>query len=282
MSHWAIVAAVYGAVLAASALARPVPRRFLAASACLAYLLLALGAGTMRQNIWIGLAAPAALLLGGYWLSGLLFHTPQRRLEKWLLESDRTLFRAMSLDAAIERAPQWTLELLEASVRVDLSRDRRRGDCSGDCGSRGAGAVLDAGAVRGAGVLRVAPVDPHASPASVGAGRSDRTPEPQAAAAERAGPRCRQRAGQHAAERARGRGGGRSPCAAAGQPAAWSVTWLWPARSHSRRSPAAITTRWIAWRARSSPCSPGRRSEAAPSSRAARRLPSLPFRAAGG
>ena len=115
MSHWAIVAAVYGAVLAASALVRPVPRRFLTASACLAYLLLALGADSMRQSIGVGLVAPPMLLLGGYWLSGLLFHAPQRRLEQWLLQSDRTLFRAVSLDAAMQRAPQWTLELLEAS-----------------------------------------------------------------------------------------------------------------------------------------------------------------------
>jgi hypothetical protein len=115
MSPWAMVATGYGAVLAGSALVLPVPHRFLTASACIAYLLLALGAGTMRENIWVGLAAPAALLLGGYWLSGLLFHAPQSRLERWLLESDRAVFRAISLDSALQRAPLWTLELLEAS-----------------------------------------------------------------------------------------------------------------------------------------------------------------------
>lgn len=115
MSHWAMVAAGYGAVLAVSALVRPIPRRVVAASACLAYLLLALAAGTLRQNLWVGLAAPGALLLSGYWLSGLLFHAPQARLEQWLLKSDTRLFHALALDDGLQRAPRWLLELLEAS-----------------------------------------------------------------------------------------------------------------------------------------------------------------------
>jgi membrane-associated phospholipid phosphatase len=115
MSPWALVAAVYGAVLAASALVRPVPRRLLAASACLAYALVALGAGTMRQNVWVNLIAPAALLLAGYWLSGLFFHAPQRWLEARLLAADRALFRAVALDSILRRAPHWTIELLEGA-----------------------------------------------------------------------------------------------------------------------------------------------------------------------
>lgn len=114
MAPWAMIAAGYGAALAGCALGLRVPHRVLTASACIAYLLLALGAGTLRENIWVGLSAPAALLLGGYWLSGLLFHAPQSGLERWLLESDRAVFRAIALDSALQRAPLWTLELLEA------------------------------------------------------------------------------------------------------------------------------------------------------------------------
>jgi PAP2 superfamily protein len=115
MSAWAIVAAVYGGALAAAALVRPLRRRLVTISACLAYVLLALGAGTIRQSLWFGLIAPAALLLSGYWLSGLFFHAPQRWLETRLLEFDRRLFGAASVDAMLQRAPHWTLELLEGA-----------------------------------------------------------------------------------------------------------------------------------------------------------------------
>src|SRR5262245_33865594 len=115
MSPWAIVAAVYGAVLGGAALVLPVRRRFLAASACVAYVWLAIGLGTLPQQLWITLLAPAALLLLGYWLSALLFREAQPSLEAWLLASDRRLFRALAIDSILERAPHWMLELLEAA-----------------------------------------------------------------------------------------------------------------------------------------------------------------------
>ena len=115
MSPWAIVAAAYGAVLLGAAMLLPIPRRFVTVWACVAYLLLALGAGAMPRTMWVSLALPAALLLGGYWLSGFFFHAPQQWLEMRLLALDRRVFRATALDSVLERAPRWALEVLEGS-----------------------------------------------------------------------------------------------------------------------------------------------------------------------
>ena len=115
MPVWALVSAGYAAVLTVTALARPVRRRLPTVSAAVAYGLLALGAGTLPDNLWVSLIAPAALLLGGYWLSGLFFHAPQPWLETWLRRSDRRLFDALALDDRLRRAPAWTLETLEGA-----------------------------------------------------------------------------------------------------------------------------------------------------------------------
>jgi hypothetical protein len=115
MPHWALVAVVYGLVLTAAALILPIRKRLLTASACLAYVLLAAGAGTVPSSLWLTLTIPAALLLGGYWLSGLFFQRPQGWLEAWLLRCDRSLFRLTSLDDFLNGAPLVLLELLEAS-----------------------------------------------------------------------------------------------------------------------------------------------------------------------
>jgi hypothetical protein len=57
--------------------------------------------------------APGALLLVGYWLPGKLFTAPDRRLEGWLLETDRRWARPLL--AAEARIPRWLREFLELS-----------------------------------------------------------------------------------------------------------------------------------------------------------------------
>lgn len=119
MAIWGIVAGLYGLVLAAAALALPIARRPLAATASLAYALVALAAGSLESWFWIQLLIPGALLLGGYWLSGFFFRAPQPWLEQALLASDRRVFDALGLNRALGAAPRWVLELLEASYAAD-------------------------------------------------------------------------------------------------------------------------------------------------------------------
>ena len=115
MALWAIVAATYGLMLLLTALVQPIGRRPIAAVACLAYSLVALGFGTLVSSIWVQLFVPGALLLTGYWLSGFFFRAPQPWLERFLLQSDRAIFRAARVDSLLRRAPRWVLEVLEAS-----------------------------------------------------------------------------------------------------------------------------------------------------------------------
>ena len=115
MAVWAVIAGVYGLVLAVAAGLQPIRRRLLAGSAAFGYSLLAFGAGTLPPRLWTELVLPGALLLAGYWLSGFYFRDPQPRLERWLLELDRRAFRCLSLDRLLERSPRWVLELLELS-----------------------------------------------------------------------------------------------------------------------------------------------------------------------
>jgi membrane-associated phospholipid phosphatase len=119
MTGWGVVAGVYGLVLATAAFCLPIARRHVAAAACVAYSLVALGSGTLVSSFWIQLLVPGALLLGGYWLSGFFFRDPQPWLERYLLQSDARVFRALGIDSALARAPQWVLELLEASYAAD-------------------------------------------------------------------------------------------------------------------------------------------------------------------
>ena len=119
MAGWGIVAGVYGLALAISALAQPIHRRAIALVACIAYALIAVGAGTLVSWLWVQLLVPGALLLGGYWLSGFFFRDPQPWLERFLRESDAAVFRTLGLSNALARAPRWTLDLLEASYAAD-------------------------------------------------------------------------------------------------------------------------------------------------------------------
>ena len=119
MTLWALVAATYGLTLAAAALFQPIKRRPIATVACLSYALVALGAGTLVSSFWVQLFVPGAFLLVGYWLSGFFFRDPQPWLERFLLQSDRTVFQAAQVDRLLRRAPGWVLELLEASYAAD-------------------------------------------------------------------------------------------------------------------------------------------------------------------
>ena len=114
MTIWAAAATIYGGILAVAALVHPIRRRAVAAAACIAYSLAALGSGTLPHSLWTELLVPALLLLPGYWLSGFFFRDPQPRLESWLLESDRRLFAIGRVKRWLARSPRWILEAVEA------------------------------------------------------------------------------------------------------------------------------------------------------------------------
>ncbi len=124
MSMWAVVASLYGAVLTAAALARPVRRRPVAVCGALAYGLTALAVGSLPLSPSTELVAPAAFLLTGYWLSGLFFTTPQPGVERALLRLDRAVFDQLDVDRRLCRAPRWwheALELAYVSVHVAVA-----------------------------------------------------------------------------------------------------------------------------------------------------------------
>jgi hypothetical protein len=114
MPAWMWVAVGYGVLLAVAALMGGLRRRWLVASTAVAYSLLACAGASLAGARWAALVVPAVLLLGGYWLSGFFFQNPQAWLEAWLLRSDRRAFGVLGIDWWLARAPQWTLELLEA------------------------------------------------------------------------------------------------------------------------------------------------------------------------
>jgi membrane-associated phospholipid phosphatase len=111
VAFWGLAAGVYGLVMAFAALTQRSARRHLIFVAALAYALVSIGAATMVGSWWVNLFAPGGLLLSGYWLSGLLFHSPQSWLEAWLLRTDR----AVGADQWQGRLPRVIAELLEAS-----------------------------------------------------------------------------------------------------------------------------------------------------------------------
>ena len=119
MTTWAWIAGLYGLVLMIAALVMPIRRRALAAAVCAAFALTALAVGTLGGNFWVQFFAPGLQLLVGYWLSGFFFRDPQPWLERALLDSDAHLFRAWGIDRWLPRAPQWILEVLEASYAAD-------------------------------------------------------------------------------------------------------------------------------------------------------------------
>jgi hypothetical protein len=115
VTFWGIAAAIYGLVMVVAALAQPIARPHIAMSAALAYSLAGAGAATLWTSFWINLLVPGALLLAGYWLSGLMFRAPQRWLEEWLLRTDR----ALGADKWMRRLPRPAAEFLEACYAAD-------------------------------------------------------------------------------------------------------------------------------------------------------------------
>ncbi len=119
MAPWAWIAGGYGVFLMLPAVTFPgVARRPMVLVACGAYALIAFGSGTL-DGFWIHLLVPAGLLLGGYWLSGLFFHAPQRWLEAWLFSSDRRVFDRFAVDRRLAAAPAVLLEALEGAYAAD-------------------------------------------------------------------------------------------------------------------------------------------------------------------
>lgn len=115
MALWGIAAAAYGLVMAVAAVTQPIARRPVAVAASLAYALVAAGAATLTASLWINLVVPGALLLGGYWLSGLMFRAPQAWLEEWLLRTDR----ALGAHHWMSHLPRPVVEFLEACYAAD-------------------------------------------------------------------------------------------------------------------------------------------------------------------
>ena len=121
MTVWAAAAASFGAILAVAALALPIRRRAVAATACGAYALAAIGSSTLPRALWLELITPAVLLLAGYWLSGFFFRDPQPWLEAFLLRSDAQLMDRAGLKGWLQRSPRWVLEALEACYAADYA-----------------------------------------------------------------------------------------------------------------------------------------------------------------
>ena len=64
---------------------------------------------TAASPVLHGWVYPPALLLLGYWTSGVLFHTPMTHLERTLCALDQ----AVNVDGAMRATPPWLRELLE-------------------------------------------------------------------------------------------------------------------------------------------------------------------------
>jgi hypothetical protein len=112
---WGLAGAAYGLVFAAAALTQPIRRPHVAVAASLAFTLVSVAAASLADDFWINLLVPGALLLGGYWLSGLFFRDPQPWLERWLLRVDH----AVGAERWMDRVPRPVAELLELSYAMD-------------------------------------------------------------------------------------------------------------------------------------------------------------------
>jgi hypothetical protein len=117
VGNWQTVALAYVSYLATVSFvrrdfvrARP-PLLIAAAVAWGAYA----AAGHAPLSPVLQIVVPSLVLLGGYWLSGLLFVRPDVRLERWLLSvDDRVLIRTGVLDA-YRRSPRVVQDVFELS-----------------------------------------------------------------------------------------------------------------------------------------------------------------------
>jgi len=119
--RWQSVAVVYVAYLAIVSLTQPRFKRarrpllLAAAAACAGIAVEFASEGSAPLSPTLEVILPAAVLLAGYWLSGLLFVEPDRRLERWLRSvDDAILGRSGTLDW-FRRAPRAVIEYFELS-----------------------------------------------------------------------------------------------------------------------------------------------------------------------
>jgi membrane-associated phospholipid phosphatase len=115
MAPWGWIAAAYGLVMGASALGLlAAPRAWRVAVSGVMYAAVSIAVAATPWPIG-QLIAPAAILVGGYWLSGPFFRDPQLGLERCLLDVDDWTLGQLRANAWIEQAPRVVLELLEAA-----------------------------------------------------------------------------------------------------------------------------------------------------------------------
>ena len=69
--------------------------------------------GLSMDTLTVAIVVPLAVLLGGYWLSGLFFVSPMQRVEQWLMAVDERLLRRPGFLLAYQRSPRILHELLE-------------------------------------------------------------------------------------------------------------------------------------------------------------------------
>jgi len=114
---WQAVALAYVSYLATVSFVRPEfarARPSLLIASAVAWSAYA-AAGDARLSPVLQIVIPSLVLLGGYWLSGLLFVRPDIRLERWLLSiDDRVLIRTGMLDA-YNRSPRAVRDFFELS-----------------------------------------------------------------------------------------------------------------------------------------------------------------------
>lgn len=112
-----VVALGYVSYLAAASFSRRdfararVPLLTAAALAWAAFLLF----GRAPLSPVLAVIIPSAVLLAGYWLSGLLFVRPDLRVERWLQSVDDRVLRRSGVLACFHRAPRAVREFFELS-----------------------------------------------------------------------------------------------------------------------------------------------------------------------
>ena len=119
--HWQWVAVGYVAYLAIVSLTQPRftrarrPLLLAAAAASIAVVVEFASADPTPLPPALEVILPAAVLLAGYWLSGLLFVEPDERLERWLQSVDEALIGRTGALAWFRNAPRAVIEYFELS-----------------------------------------------------------------------------------------------------------------------------------------------------------------------